>query len=140
MDRKEFLTSIGMTTAAAALFTCIGCSKDSENPSGTSGPSGVDFTLDLSVSANAALLNNGGYVATNGVIVAKTIAGNYIAVQRSCTHENYSLIYQGNKNRFFCNNHGAVFSESGAVEQGPARSPLAVYKTSLNGNTLRIYS
>ena len=141
MDRKEFLASLGLSAASVALFTCAACSKTSDSPMGTpTGPTGVDFSLDLNASANAALLNNGGYLTTQDVIVARTLAGSYIAVQRSCTHQNYGLVYHPNTSRFFCNNHGATFSETGAVEVGPARSPLTVYHTQLTGTTLRIYS
>ncbi|HEY5371974.1 MAG TPA: hypothetical protein VIJ75_23580 [Hanamia sp.] len=61
MDRKEFLSLIGGGTASAFLFNCIGCSKGNGNQSSVNGPNGVDFTLDLSSSANAALNAKGGY-------------------------------------------------------------------------------
>lgn len=73
MKRNEFLAALGISSAAVILTTCLGCSKNSggetipANP-----PSNIDFTLDLTSSANAALLTNGGYLAINGVIVAKT--------------------------------------------------------------------
>ncbi|WP_316847686.1 ubiquinol-cytochrome c reductase iron-sulfur subunit [Pedobacter psychrodurus] len=141
MDRKVFLNSIGMNAAAFALITCLGCKKtDGSSSSDTSGPTGVNFTLDLSLSANAALLNNGGSLLSNGVIVAKTKTGAYIAVQRSCTHESYTLTYQSANSRFYCPNHGAIFSESGAVTNGPASRSLTVYNTQLTGTTLKVYS
>ncbi|WP_299289223.1 Rieske 2Fe-2S domain-containing protein [uncultured Mucilaginibacter sp.] len=142
MDRKEFLASIGLSAASFAILSCVGCSKSSDNlSSGTAnGPTGVNFTLDLSSSANAALLTNGGYLVSNGVIVARTTAGAYIAVQQSCTHENYGLVYQGSNNRFYCNNHGATFSNSGAVTNGPANRPLTTYNTTLTGTSLKVYS
>lgn len=142
MDRKEFLASLGISAASFAVISCIGCSKSGSNPSGgtVTGPTGVNFTLDLSSSANAALLANGGYLVSNGVIVARTTAGAYIAVQQSCTHENYGLIYQGSNSRFYCGNHGATFSNSGAVTNGPASRALTVYNTTLTGTSLRVYS
>jgi cytochrome b6-f complex iron-sulfur subunit len=139
MDRKDFLATIGMSAATLALVSCVGCKKDSSGNSVT-GPTAVDFTIDLTLPANAALLNNGGYVALNNVLVARTKAGAYIAVQQSCTHENYPLTYQGSANQFYCNNHGSAFSETGAVLNSPANFNLNVYKTTLTGNTLRIYS
>jgi len=142
MDRKEFLASIGLGAASFAVLSCLGCSKSSDNsPSGTTaGPAGVNFTLDLSASANAALLTNGGYLVSNGVIVARATAGAYIAVQQSCTHQSYGLVYQGSNNRFYCNNHGATFSNSGTVTNGPASRALTVYNTTLTGTSLRVYS
>ncbi|MEO8885130.1 MAG: Rieske (2Fe-2S) protein [Mucilaginibacter sp.] len=141
MDRKEFLAAIGMSAATLAVISCVGCSKSGSSPSGsTAGPTGVNFTLDLTLASNAALLNNGGYMALNGVLVARTMAGAYIAVQQSCTHENYPLTYQGNSHQFFCNNHGSAFTEAGAVINSPANRSLSVYNTTLTGTSLRIYS
>lgn len=131
-----------MGVASLALLNCVGgCAKSTDGPSsGVSGSSNVDFTLDLNASANATLLANGGYLASNGVIVARTKAGTYIAVQRSCTHENYTLTYQSGSSRFYCPNHGATFSESGSVTQGPASRSLTTYKTQVTGTLLRVYS
>ena len=139
MDRKEFISLIGGGAVSAYLFTCIGCSKGS-NGGAIGGPSSVDFTLDLSSSANSALLTNGGYLAQQGVLVARTTAGAYIAVQQSCTHQSYPLIYDGSNDVFYCNNHGSAFSEKGIVLNGPANRNLTVYKTTLTGTSLRVYS
>ncbi len=142
MDRKEFLAAIGMSAATLTVISCAGCVKSSSSSSGgaTTGPTGVDFMLDLSLASNAALLNNGGYLATNNVLVARTTVGTYIAVQQSCTHENYPLVYQGNSRHFYCNNHGSAFTEAGAVINSPASRNLSVYNTTISGSNLRIYS
>lgn len=141
MDRKDFLATLGISAAGFALMNCAGCAKSSDGPSsGISGPIGVNFTIDLNASSSAALLNNGGFLISNNIIVVRKSLGNFIAVQRSCTHENYSLTYQPSGSRFYCSNHGATFSESGAVTNGPANRSLSVYKTELTGTTLRVYS
>lgn len=139
MNRKEFFSLIGGGAVSAFLVTCAGCSKGLDGGS-TTGPSSVDFTIDLSSSANAALLTKGGYLAQQGVLVALTNAGKYIAVQQSCTHENYPLIYTGSSDQFYCNNHGSAFSENGTVLNSPARRNLTIYKTALTGTSLRVYS
>ncbi|MGI8635557.1 MAG: ubiquinol-cytochrome c reductase iron-sulfur subunit [Segetibacter sp.] len=139
MTRKEFLSLIGFSTAGIAVASCVsGCAKNVN--SGTSAPANVDFTLDLGQAANAVLLNNGGYIYKDGVIVARTLAGAYIAVQQVCTHETVSVIYQPNSHRFYCDAHGATFSETGVVTGGPAPRPLKTYNTSLTANSLRVYS
>ena len=142
MDRKKFIQLMGIGTGTMILASCLGgCTKDDDDDHETPTPaSNVDFTLDLTQSANSALKNNGGYMVTNGVIVAKTNLGTYIAVQKSCTHEQYNLVYQGDNKRFYCFNHGATFSEAGAVTNGPATKSLVTYKTQLTGNSLRVYS
>ncbi|QEK52367.1 Rieske 2Fe-2S domain-containing protein [Pedobacter aquae] len=142
MDRKEFLSAIGLTAASAVVFSCVGCSKsDNEGPSNSNNPpTGVDFTIDLTAAPNAALNNNGGFIYTNRIIVAKSMSGAFLAVAQACTHEGTSVTYNSNARLFVCPNHGAQFAENGAVNLGPATVALRRYNTSLNGTTLRVFS
>src|SRR4051812_8474863 len=96
MNRKEFLSLLGMSATSFTGLSCLeGCTKTGDLSSGTSGPTNIDFSLDLSLAVNAALNKNGGYLYKNGIIVARTIDGQYVAVQQGCTHENSSIVYQG---------------------------------------------
>ncbi|MFA6247723.1 MAG: Rieske 2Fe-2S domain-containing protein [Mucilaginibacter sp.] len=141
MDRKEFFSAIGISAVALTVMGCLGCSKSSNSANGSSSaPTGVDFTLDLSASANSALATSGGYLISQGILIARTTAGAYIAVQESCTHQSYPLVYQSGSSQFYCNNHGATFTEKGVVTGGLTNRSLAVYSTSLTGTSLRIYS
>jgi cytochrome b6-f complex iron-sulfur subunit len=138
MDRKEFLSLLGLTSAAFAVSYCFGgCQPMSNAPTA---PTNVNFTLDLTNPAYSALNSNGGYIYNGGVIVARTVSGTYIAVSQYCTHAGGTVIYDSKNNDIYCPVHGSVFSTSGSVIQGPAGSPLAKYNTSLSGNSLRIYS
>jgi cytochrome b6-f complex iron-sulfur subunit len=137
MDRKEFLSLLGLS-GASVVMACVGCSKNSG--SDTTGPSNVDFTIDISQSPNTALQNSGGYIYNNGVIIARTLAGSFVAVQQTCTHERFNIIYQGSQKRFYCDGHGGTFSESGNVIGGPPPRALKTYNTALNGTILRVYS
>lgn len=140
MDRKEFLAMLGFSSASVAVAACLGgCAKNVSSGT-TTPPASVDFTLDITQLANVALQSGGGYVYNSGVIVAKTLTGTYIAVQQVCTHESVSVVYQGSSHRFYCDGHGATFSESGTVTGGPAPRALKTYNTSLTGNMLRVYS
>ncbi len=138
MTRKDFLTLIGAGSGALFVGSCLsGCKKTSDS---TTGPSSVDFTLDLTNTAYAVLLANGGYVVHSGVIVARTLAGAYIAASDSCTHEGASLAFQGSSSRFYCSRHGATFATDGSVTNGPATRSIATYNTQLTGTSLRVYS
>jgi cytochrome b6-f complex iron-sulfur subunit len=138
MDRREFLSAAGIGAVATVCVSCLsGCSQQS-NP--ISPPTNVDFTLDLTSAANAALANDGGYVYSNGVIVARTSGGGYIAVSQQCTHQGANVVYRLPSNDFYCGAHGSKFSATGAVTQGPAGSPLGSYKTTLSGTSLRVQS
>lgn len=140
MERKEFLKMLGISTASGLATVCLAsCGKTSTNGN-YEGPANVNFTLDLSATANAALANTGGYLYSNGVIVAKTTAGTYIAVSEACTHLGVSVTYRGPAQQFYCPSHGATFTDSGVVTNGPATTPLTQYHTALTGTMLRVYS
>ena len=109
-------------------------------PAPTPGGTGVDFTLDLTQAANASLNSNGGSLLKSGVIVARTSAGNYVAVSSTCTHQGFTLGFDNANTRFHCDNHGSNFNTNGAVINGPATVALKAYLTQLTGTNLRIYS
>jgi cytochrome b6-f complex iron-sulfur subunit len=136
MNRKEFLIQMGVGAGAAALLTCMsGCSK-----SGGSIPSApnVDFTLDLSASNNSPLLTRGGYIYQDGVIVAYTSKGTYIALSQTCTHQGSTVVYDLQSDTFYCPSHGSDFSDSGSVNNGPAQVGLKLYTMTKSGNMLHI--
>lgn len=136
MERKEFLALVGTSIAAITLGSCLdGCKKSTNT---TPDQPTVDFTLDLTSSANAALSSNGGYIYNSGVVVARTMSGSYIAVSQACTHQGTSVVYQSGSNNFYCNSHGSVFSSSGSVTTGPASSPLKQYSCTLSGTSLHV--
>ena len=83
MDRKEFLSQLGLGSAAVFMGACMaGCGKEG------AAPARVDFTLDLSAPANAALNTPGGFVYNQGVIVARTQQNAYIErYNRTVQHE-----------------------------------------------------
>lgn len=140
MDRKDFLAAIGMSAASAIVFSCVGCSKVNTGSPSQSAPTNVDFTLDLTSSSYSALNTNGGYVYKNGIIIARTLSGAFIAVSQYCTHQNYTVRYLSSNHEFYCPSHGATYSESGSVLGGPAYGGLAKYNTQLSGTNLRVYS
>ena len=137
MNRKEFLSIFGIGAAAVACSYCLG-GCNTQDP--ISAPTNVDFTLDLTNPAYAALKTNGGYYYQGGVIVARTIGGVYIAVSQACTHEGTTVVYDPRTDQFYCSAHGSLFATNGAVNRGPAGSPLATYKITLTGNSLRVFS
>ena len=136
MKRNEFLLTLGVsagTVVFAPFFAS--CKKDTVVTGGV-----VDFTLDLSLPANSVLNTNGGSINKSGVIVARTSSGAYIALSSACTHEGTTIAFDSANSRFHCPNHGANFSTTGSVLQGPASRSLTKYNTQLAGTTLRVYS
>ncbi len=142
MTRPDFLSLLGLG-AGAVLTTglgCLsGCKKDDTAP-----PSGVDFTLDLTDPANAALVAAGGYVyrgPSDALIVAHTAAGTYIAASRRCTHQQTTLEFNAGSTHYICSNHNAQFAADGSVARAPdsgSATNLKTYAVTQNGNILHI--
>ena len=146
MERKDFIEQVGLSGAAILIFGCMqGCSKSdgtTTNNNGNNNNATVDFTIDISKSPYDALKNIGGFYvdpATN-IIIVKTTASEIIAVSSICTHQQASITYQANNNRFYCAAHGSVFATTGAVTTGPATTALKKYQTSLTGTVLRVFA
>ena len=144
MERKEFLSLLGMGSAATALVNCLGCSGRITLPPANEMPvlsavSSVDFTLDLNDPKNSVLNTDGGYLYSNNLIVAKTLSGKYVAAARFCTHQTSVLIFDAPSGFYYCRAHGATFSESGSILYGPATVPIKAFTAERNGNSLRVY-
>ncbi len=134
MNRLEFMKVAGAGAVACACGSLISCGSKSQDPA----PSNVDFTLDLSQSANSALTVDGGSLTSQGILIVRISAGTFTAVFRSCTHEGTAVNFVSNK--FVCPNHGATFDINGNVTKGPATTSLRKYNTQLTNNSLRVYS
>lgn len=137
MERRDFLSTLGVGAASVLVLGCLGsCSKD-ENTA----PEDVDFTLDLDDAENAALRETGGFVVRNSVVVARTITDTYAAATVVCAHEGQRrIIYNDIANEWNCDVHGARFNIDGSRKNNVASRNLKVYNTSLDGNILRIFS
>ena len=142
MNRKDFLQLFGFGATALLASACLGgCGSKTSDPQPVQGATNVDFTIDLTAASSAPLNDAAvGYVynSTRDVIVAKTAAGGYLAVQAPCTHDGTSVYFAQGQNRFICPNHNAVFDAGGAVLSGPAPQPLKRFAVAQTGTTLRI--
>jgi cytochrome b6-f complex iron-sulfur subunit len=158
MKRGEVLRNLGLSTSTLMAFYCLGTtmtacgSKDDDpdpvdpdpNPgsgtgvTGTTTGSAINFTVDLT--KNSSLKTAGEYKIFGDVLVAFTTGSSYVALTKICTHEGNTVAYRKAENDIKCPIHLSEFSITGAVEEGPATSPLKAYKTSLSsdGNTLTV--
>lgn len=143
MERKEFLSKLGIGFAAV----CVGCGVAACGSSKSNDPTPDDdgnnnngdlFTVNLANELTAV----GQSKVSNGVIVVRTAAGNsassFTAVQVACTHQGTAVNYNNAQGRFICPNHGSQFSTSGAVLVGPATTALKEYNVEVNGSTLTV--
>jgi cytochrome b6-f complex iron-sulfur subunit len=137
MDRKDFiktscaLCGLGVIGAISFLESC---KKKNESPAGPT----VNFTLDLTSPANAALNTVGGSVHQSGVVVACISAGSFVALAETCTHNGCTVGYNSSGSNFTCPCHGGVFDTNGKVVSGPPPTPLKKYTVSQSGNILTV--
>jgi cytochrome b6-f complex iron-sulfur subunit len=128
MERKDFLLSAcALCGVTSVLIFLDSCSKTNLNP--------VNFTIDLSLPANAALNTVGGYLIQNNVIVRNTSSG-FTALSLICTHQGCTVNYSGST--FYCPCHGGTYDTNGHVTGGPPPSALQQYTVTKNGTVLTI--
>jgi cytochrome b6-f complex iron-sulfur subunit len=140
IKRLEFLKSMGLKGAALLAVYCgvpsslSSCKNESLSPG-----SGVDFTLDLTTATNTKLNTTGNYVIANGIVIARISSTAFAAVTQVCSHENRAnVIFSGGG--FYCTQHGATFSTTGAGMNANGSRGIQAYKTMLTGTSLRIYA
>jgi len=140
MNRKDFLQLFGLGATALVASACLGgCGGTSSDP--VPAAANVDFTVDLTAASSAALNDPAkGYVYNpdRSVIVAKTTAGAYLALQAPCPHQGTSVYFTQSQSRFVCPNHNAIFDAGGAVLSGPSPRALKQYSVTQTGNVLHV--
>ena len=140
MNRHEFLRLFGLGATALFASACVGgCGSTASDP--VAGAGNVDFVVDLAAASSAPLNDAAvGYIynATRDVIVAKTAAGDFVALQAPCPHLGTSVYFLQSQNHFICPNHYAYFDTRGAVLGGPAPRGLKAYTVVQNGTRLRV--
>jgi cytochrome b6-f complex iron-sulfur subunit len=146
MDRRRFLSDVGITVAAACAGCLAACSKSGDdgpspnpNPNPNPNPGGpVNFNINLATD----LQTVGSSKSQSGVIVVRLAEANvpesFTAVQQACTHEGTNIGFNQGQGQFVCPNHGSVFNTNGTVAQGPASRSLKKYIVTIDGNTLNV--
>lgn len=141
LSRNQFLKELGFKGASLLAIYCgastlSSCTNESNTPTG--GP--VDFTLDLSTSANSGLNTVGNYLITNRIVIARISETTFAAVTQICTHENRAkVIYQKSSGEFYCTEHGARYTTQGVGLNSEGKRGITSYNTELTGTSLRVF-
>lgn len=133
MNRKKIIRLIGASVIAMIALFQPGCTKVDSIPR-------VDFTIDISDPQYYPLLNTGGYIFINGLIVFKGLDGYYYALSHYCSYDGCNVEYQVSYDRLYCPCDGSLFDIDGSVMMGPATVPLYQYATSMVGTLLHVYT
>ena len=136
MERKDFILKMfalcGLSLIPAGIIES--CNKQS-----FAGPTNVNFTVDLTNSANASLNTVGGSLIANGVIVIRTGTSVFDALSATCTHAGCTVGYSSGT--IVCPCHGGTYNPAtGAVTGGPPPSALAKYNVTQSGSILTVKS
>ena len=165
MERKEFLNLVGISVGAVILQNCMsGCSKATDptpavippvtppaTGGGTTTVSGltgnnslakgvIDFQVDITKSDFEILKTNGQALVSGDVIIARTKAGDFLVVEKACTHQGTTVDFVPDNSTFKCSNHGSVFDSSGNVTVSPATKALKKYSAAFDSakNILKV--
>jgi cytochrome b6-f complex iron-sulfur subunit len=136
MDRRKFLKGSAIFCGLAVVGPALLVESCKKIDTSAQGPT-VNFTIDLSQSANSALNTVGGSGSSNGVVIVN-MGTNFIAIAQRCTHSGCSVAYSSTGNDFECPCHGAKFDLNGAVTHGPAQIALKKYTVTQSGNILTV--
>ncbi len=136
MDRIEFIKKSALFCGAIMVGGALIESCQKNNPA----PAPVNFSINLTDPAYAALKTVGGFIEYSNAIVIRTGASTYVALSDICTHSGCTVSYYSNQNQIVCPCHGGTFDINGNVVSGPPPSALAKYNVSVNGNTLTVSS
>ncbi len=139
-SRRTLLKGIGVAAVASLLPGCM--QQGSNVPGASTTTCGSDICIDLSQAANAPLAQVGGALivdtSTDTIMVIRTSDTAVVALSAICTHAGCTCNFESSSNELVCPCHGSVFSETGAVVNGPARRALKVYSASLTNNVITL--
>ncbi|MGW7442734.1 Rieske (2Fe-2S) protein [Kitasatospora sp. NPDC054795] len=131
-SRRTLLCGAAAVLAAGGTVAVTGCSSSSS--SGNSAPKGP---VDLGP-ASAVPEGGGKVYREQKIVVTQPTAGQYKAFNARCTHAG-CLVDQVKNNQIQCPCHGSRFAiTDGAVQDGPAPSPLPAYTVTVEGGNLKV--
>ncbi|MFF4923201.1 Rieske (2Fe-2S) protein [Kitasatospora sp. NPDC001261] len=130
-SRRTVLCGAAAVLAAGGTVAVTGCSSSSSGGSAPKGP------VDLGP-ASAVPEGGGKVFREQKIVVTQPTAGQYKAFNARCTHAG-CLVDQVKNNQIQCPCHGSRFAVTdGAVQDGPASSPLPAYTVTVEAGNLKV--
>ncbi|WP_142686876.1 QcrA and Rieske domain-containing protein [Chitinophaga polysaccharea] len=146
MERRDFVSNIGLTLALVCTAGLAACSKGGNDNPDPAPPGGGGGNAKLSLNLGSDLTNVGDFKISNGVIIIRVAAGNtasaFTALSSTCTHQGCTVATYNNSSKLIeCNapcGHGSRYTTTGAVNTGPATAALTAYTIKVDGNVLTV--
>lgn len=143
--RRELISG-GVVAFVAACNG--GTTLDTSGNTDTAGNGATCTTSTDGTIVTLCVADNPALGRVNGSINVRTRRGELIVVRvddttviadsNICTHAGCPVQWRAAHSDLYCGCHGSAFAQNGAVTQGPARSPLASYPTTFDGETVTI--
>lgn len=148
MDRRAFLSWVGVGAIASSLPLAIAaCSSDSPTESVAS-PSAVPAAArpdGFTEVGSVAALQQAGFIQDKAFVSGPLLVVNdpanpsqLIAVNPTCPHDGCAVDWNRTSTEFICPCHNSRFKTDGSVSQGPASKPLTTFIAKTEGDLVLV--
>jgi cytochrome b6-f complex iron-sulfur subunit len=150
MQRRSFLTSLGVSWAASCFPLVLSACSSSTSQKSAADPLLEKSTLAAAAADNSlagfklvgtvAQLDKAGSIGIDKVLVIRDPANKakLIAVNPTCTHQGCLVKWDTTEKNFECPCHDAHFTADGKVKSGPAPKSLAIYSAKIAGGKVLV--
>ncbi len=148
INRRRFLARTTGAAAAAGTGCLCGCGCSGMQSAPAAAPEAVkteDKGVRVAIAEVPELAEVGGSATVRNdalpetVLIARTDESTYVAASTRCTHFGMPVKYHHEAKQFRCCSLGhSTYKLDGTIVSGPAKGPLKIYPTRLDGQTLII--
>lgn len=147
MDRRTFLSWVGVGTLASSLPVVLAACTSSDSPS-------PDTSESSPAATNADGFTEVGKLADlegNGFMVQEDFAGapllvifnpddktKVVAFKNQCTHNQCPVDWNADEGTLDCPCHGSKYKADGTVVNGPADAPLPTHEAKVEGDAILV--
>lgn len=138
MNRREFLAWVGVGGIASYLpVALVACANTVDESSIANTPTRPDGFVTVGTLTE---LKQKGQLSQETILVIPSPSDStkIIAVNPTCSHAGCAVEWEKDEKAFLCPCHDSLFSSEGKVLQGPAKSPLPVYPTKIEGDKILV--
>jgi cytochrome b6-f complex iron-sulfur subunit len=140
MDRRTFMTWVGLGTLSSSLPMAIAACTASATPAkGAVRSDGFTAVGSLKALQLAGYIQDKKFPAGPLLVVADPAnKDKLIAVNSTCTHKGCAVAWKTTTKEFVCPCHNSKFMADGSVKAGPAQRPLAKFVAKTEGDTVLV--